>query len=92
MTTLNKALTILAALGISAGVAVAGQAPSFSKADANHDGKITKSEASKIPGLSSKFSDADANGDGSLDAMEYRAAVSKSGGKDDEDKMGGNGY
>lgn len=91
MTTMNKALTILAALGISAGVAVAGQAPSFSQADANHDGKISKSEASKIPGLASKFSDADANGDGSLDAMEYRAAVSKTGGKD-QDKSGGHGY
>lgn len=92
MTKLNKALTILAALGISAGVAVAGQAPSFSQADANHDGKITKSEASQIAGLASKFSDADANGDGSLDAMEYRAAASKSGGKSDEDNTGGHGY
>jgi len=77
MRKLNTALTVLAALGISTGVALANQAPSFAQVDSNHDGKISKSEASKVTGLSAKFADADANGDGSLDAMEYRAAVNK---------------
>jgi hypothetical protein len=58
-----------------------GQAPAsstpeiaFMRADANSDGKLSKAEAARLPGVSSKFDALDKDKDGALSMSEYMAA------------------
>jgi hypothetical protein len=58
-----------------------GQAPAsstpeiaFMRADANGDGKLSKAEAARLPGVSSKFDALDKDKDGALSMSEYMAA------------------
>jgi hypothetical protein len=46
----------------------------FTRADANKDGKLSKEEAAKLPGVSAKFSELDADKDGALSAEEFSSA------------------
>ena len=48
-------------------------APAFTDLDRNHDGLLTKQEASSVKELD--FDKADTNRDGRLDRAEYEAAV-----------------
>jgi Ca2+-binding EF-hand superfamily protein len=48
-------------------------APAFNDLDKDHDGMLTKAEASSVKGLD--FAKADTNKDGRLDRAEYAAAV-----------------
>ena len=67
----RSALVLIGALGLaSAAYAVA---PPFNDLDKNHDGFLTKEEASSVKGLD--FAKADTNRDGKLDRAEYAAAV-----------------
>jgi hypothetical protein len=45
---------------------------SFEAADKDKDGKLSRSEASSVPGL--EFARADTDGDSSLSRQEFRAA------------------
>lgn len=45
----------------------------FSKADTNDDGKLTRAEAIVFGALSERFDDLDANHDGVLDLEEFAA-------------------
>jgi hypothetical protein len=47
---------------------------SFSKADANGDGRLSMDEAAKLPAVASKFQDLDADKDGTLSLTEFAAA------------------
>lgn len=58
------------------GVALAQALPSFDEVDANHDGLVTKDEASKIEGLD--FATCDKNQDGSVSREEYDACAGQS--------------
>ncbi|MBS0317167.1 MAG: EF-hand domain-containing protein [Proteobacteria bacterium] len=52
-------------------------AASFERADANHDGKLSRNEAAAIPWLEQHFDEADANHDGSVTRDEYNKALTK---------------
>lgn len=56
----------------TAGAAFAAN-PTFDELDRNEDGKLSKSEASKVEKLD--FAAADTNRDGMLDRSEYEAAI-----------------
>lgn len=71
-----KKLIALAAFGL-AGIALAQALPSFDSVDANHDGVISKDEASQIEGLD--FATCDKNQDGSLSREEYDACAGQAG-------------
>jgi hypothetical protein len=45
--------------------------PGFNNLDANHDGKLTRSEAGKDKSLVANWKDADRDGNGSLTRAEY---------------------
>ncbi|WP_224096440.1 MULTISPECIES: EF-hand domain-containing protein [Pseudoxanthomonas] len=45
--------------------------------DGNHDGSISKAEASANPGLSQVFDQVDTNADGAVSLDEYKAFVAK---------------
>jgi Ca2+-binding EF-hand superfamily protein len=45
----------------------------FSKADANEDGRLSRSEAARLAAFSERFDALDSNGDGSLDLEEFAA-------------------
>jgi Ca2+-binding EF-hand superfamily protein len=47
---------------------------SFTKADANNDGKLSKEEAAKLPAIGVKFDELDKNKDGQLSLEEFAAA------------------
>ncbi len=47
----------------------------FTKADANKDGKLTKTEAEGVPGLVSKFEVIDADGDKMVSKAEFEKAI-----------------
>ncbi len=47
----------------------------FTKADANKDGKLDKTEAEGVPGLAAKFDQADADGDKSISKAEFEKAM-----------------
>jgi len=49
---------------------------SFTRADANSDGKLTKEEAAKLPAVASKFDEMDKNKDGALSLEEFSASFS----------------
>ena len=67
----RNALALIGALAFaSAAYAVA---PAFNDLDKNHDGFLTRAEASSVKGLD--FAKADTNRDGRLDRAEYSAAV-----------------
>ena len=53
--------------------AASGESP-FKRADANGDGKISKEEAAKVPGLAARFDELDKNKDGVLTADELTAS------------------
>jgi hypothetical protein len=66
--------TIAASLALTfPGSALGKGAPSFDELDANVDGSISKSEASKVPDLD--FGGADKDQDGLLSRSEYEAAI-----------------
>jgi hypothetical protein len=46
----------------------------FKRADANGDGKLSKEEAMKMPGIADKFDALDVNGDGFLSLSEFASA------------------
>jgi hypothetical protein len=46
---------------------------SFSKADANADGKLSKDEAAKLPAIATRFDELDKNKDGILSPDEFAA-------------------
>jgi hypothetical protein len=66
-------IAIVAQLSL-AGVALAADRPKFDDLDANRDGMLSKTEATKAPGLD--FARADSNKDGALSRTEYEAALS----------------
>lgn len=47
----------------------------FEKADANHDGVLTREEAGKTPALSNHFNEMDINQDGKVTRFEMRASI-----------------
>ena len=47
------------------------QTPSFAELDADHNGYVTETEASKAPAVTEVFAELDANRDNQLDAEEY---------------------
>jgi Ca2+-binding EF-hand superfamily protein len=47
---------------------------SFSKADTNADGKVSKDELAKLPAITAKFDDLDKDKDGQLTLDEYSGA------------------
>ena len=49
----------------------------FAALDANHDGKVSKTEAQKNPAVTQMFDQADKNHDGSLSKDEFNAAFGK---------------
>ena len=49
----------------------------FDKADANHDGVLTREEAKKMPMLPKHFDEVDANKDGKVTREEMYAATKK---------------
>ncbi|WHZ09903.1 MAG: hypothetical protein OJF60_000342 [Burkholderiaceae bacterium] len=49
----------------------------FKRADANHDGKLSREEAAAIPTLAEHFDQADANHDGSITKDEYEKVLVK---------------
>ena len=51
--------------------------PGFNKLDANNDGYLSRTEASKNPYLVKRFKEADKNGDGKLSRTEYLAVMTK---------------
>jgi len=66
--------TMAIVFGLAIGSAgLAAEKPTFEFVDANKDGKISKEEGAKVPGLD--FAKADANKDGVLTRAEYVAAV-----------------
>ena len=50
---------------------------SFTKADANGDGKLTKDEAAKLPAVAAKFDELDKNKDGALTLDEFSSAATQ---------------
>jgi Ca2+-binding EF-hand superfamily protein len=46
----------------------------FSKADTNHDGKLSKEEAAKVPAIAAKFDQLDKDKKGYLTAEDFSAA------------------
>ena len=52
---------------------------SWSQLDADHDGKLSKSEAGSVKSLSKDFDQADANQDGALTTDEYKAYLATRG-------------
>lgn len=79
-----KKFIALVAFGF-AGIALAQALPSFDQVDANHDGVISKDEASKIEGLD--FATCDKNQDGNLSREEYDACAGQAG-KQEENNSG----
>ncbi|MGH7338089.1 MAG: hypothetical protein ACREI7_10945 [Myxococcota bacterium] len=66
--------TGLALLGVLAFASAShAAAPAFNDLDKDHDGFLTRAEASSVKGLD--FAKADTNRDGRLDRAEYSAAV-----------------
>jgi hypothetical protein len=63
----------LATIGVLAFASASHAAPSFNDLDKNHDGVLSRAEASSVKGLD--FVKADTNRDGHLDRAEYAAAV-----------------
>jgi len=51
--------------------------PGFNKLDKNHDGYLSRTEASKNSYLSKRFKEADKNGDGKLSRTEYLTVMTK---------------
>jgi len=49
----------------------------FTKADANHDGKLSKEEAARVPAIAAKFDQLDKDKKGYLTAEEFSAANAK---------------
>ena len=47
----------------------------FDRADANHDGKLTRNEAASIPGLSERFDQIDKDHKGSITKSQFESAV-----------------
>jgi hypothetical protein len=47
----------------------------FDTLDADHNGALSKSEASKMPGMQETFERADANKDGKLDIAEFESVL-----------------
>lgn len=73
-----KAFLVASALALACGGAYAADKqakadpePGFNNMDANNDGKLTRSEASKDKSLLGKWKEADRNNDGSLSRAEY---------------------
>jgi EF hand len=58
-----------------AGTALAADAPEFAALDTNHDGYVSKEEASTSPAIMELFTNVDANKDGKLSSSEYAEAV-----------------
>ena len=79
---MKSATTLLlaaSALGLAMGSAAAADKqdraksddPGFNKLDRNHDGTLSRAEATRNPYLVGHFKDADKNGDGKLSRTEY---------------------
>ena len=47
----------------------------FTRADTNHDGKLSREEAQAIPALAQRFDEIDANHDGFISREEYDKAM-----------------
>lgn len=75
--------SIALAAFVLSGIALAQALPSFDDVDANHDGVVSKDEASKIEGLD--FATCDKNQDGSLSREEYDACAQTHSGDKDSD-------
>lgn len=70
-----KQLVITIALGMATTAAVAGEAKmSFSEADANSDGAITRAEAASFAALEQRFDAVDENSNGLIERQEYSQA------------------
>ena len=63
--------------------------PGFNKLDANNDGYLSRTEASKNPYLVKRFKEADKNGDGKLSRTEYLSVMTKKDLKSAKDKVAG---
>jgi hypothetical protein len=71
MIQLRTAMAVMGVLAL-AGAAYA-SVPAFNDLDKDHDGMLTRAEASAVKGLD--FAKADTNKDGRLDRAEYAAAT-----------------
>ena len=52
--------------------------PNFNQVDADRNGRISRTEASLVPGLVARFSRVDRNADGGISTAEYTALESSS--------------
>lgn len=79
-----RSVSIATALAFAVPLAALAQTPaaptpaeaSFKRADANGDGKLSKTEAAIIPAIASKFDELDRDKDGALSLAEYSVAFS----------------
>jgi hypothetical protein len=63
------------ALGLAAGPAVGQDDTRFARFDDDRDGRLTRFEVARLPGLALKFEQFDADKDGKLDRAEFAAAI-----------------
>ena len=61
--------------GADAGRAAEALAAAFKRADANHDGRLTREEAARMPAVADRFEVYDKDGDGTLTLEEMSAAM-----------------
>jgi hypothetical protein len=52
-------------------------ADAFNRADINHDGKLSREEAARLPAIAAKFDELDKDKDGSLSLDEFMAGFTK---------------
>lgn len=82
MTTLIRSVALAAATALALPLAAQTQAPAdmspaeaaFKRVDTNTDGKISRQEATAMPGLAAKFVELDRDKDGAVSLAEFSAA------------------
>jgi EF-hand domain pair len=70
-------IAAILATSFVAGTVLAAEAPEFAMIDKNHDGYVSKEEASASPEIMELFTSVDADKDGKLSSTEYAEAIKK---------------